>query len=210
MNPLTDSRKVMIYDTETTGLYRSKSWLLDPAQPRLVQTSVIILDPTDVSVSQSISLIVRPEGWDIPDHVAEIHGITTERAKAEGHSESLVLNILLSLWSGPYDNTSLCRVAHNAPFDKGVIACSIARLYGAESEILKRWLDADDFCTMEAGKEFQIGGTRRAPSLMKLYNHLFGKEFDRAHSANADTVATMQIFLEMRKRTLAEEEVEDS
>lgn len=209
MNPLTDSRKVAVYDTETTGFYRPKSWFLDPSQPRLVQTSVIILDPTDVSVSQSISLIVRPEGWDIPDHVAETHGITTERAKAEGHSESLVLNILLGLWSGPYDNTPLIRVAHNAPFDKGVIACSIARIYGAESEILKQWLDADDFCTMEAGKEFRIGGTRRAPSLMKLYTHLFGKEFDKAHSANADTIATMQIFLEMRKQALAHTDFED-
>lgn len=188
-----------IYDTETTGFYKAKSWLLEPSQPHLIQVSVLVTDPKTIHISQSISLIVRPEGWDIPDHVVKIHGITTEQAKDEGQPLKTVLEILLGLWAGPKSSSApLTRVAHNAPFDRGIIATAIARTFG-EEDLLAAWLDGSDYCTMEAAKSLKIGGTKRAPSLAKTYKHLFGTDFDKAHSANADAIACMKIWLALQK-----------
>lgn len=194
--------ELLVADTETTGFYKPKSWVLDPAQPHLVQLSALVVDIDVPRVMQSINLIVCPVGWDIPEHLTEnVHGISTEYATSVGLPEKQVLDAFLQLWSGPAEQPLTC-IFHNAPFDRGIIATSIARTYG-EGTLLKAWLDGSTFCTMEASKSLEIGGTRHAPSLVKTYKHLFGHELERAHSANADTVATLEIFLELRKRGLA-------
>ena len=76
----------LIFDTETTGLPQNyKAPLTDfDNWPRLVQIAWQLHEPNGKLVAAK-NLIVKPEGFTIPYNSAQIHGITTERALAEGH-----------------------------------------------------------------------------------------------------------------------------
>lgn len=74
---------VLIYDTETTGLPLFKEPSEDPRQPHLVELCGLLYDEASREIVDSYHTLIRPDGWTIPDEVAEIHGITTERALAD-------------------------------------------------------------------------------------------------------------------------------
>ena len=202
---------ILPYDTETTGLhygFKSKS-LTDPSHPHLVQVSALIVDTETKRVNQSINLVVRPDGWEIPEEAANVHGITTEYAEAWGSAEKSVLDIFLELWLGGLTQP-LERIAHNAAFDKNVITTTIARHYG-QCELLDAWTSGRDFCTMQAAKPIvnaqtkphaTTGKTRiKFPNLIETYEYFFGEKFDKAHTANADVVATMNIYFALMEET---------
>jgi DNA polymerase-3 subunit epsilon len=195
--------KDLIYDTETTGIhygFKSRS-PADPHHPHLVQVSALVLDRETDHVSQSLTFIVKPEGWDIPDEATAVHGITTEQALDEGLPEKLVLETLLELWSGG-ETLPLQRVSHNAPFDRNVIATAIARHYSLQDfnnyELFNSWMSGRDFCTMRESKSIvgarNVKGALKFPTLAETYQHFFGETFDKAHTANADCVAHMNIY----------------
>ena len=70
----------IFYDTETSGLPLFKEPSEDPRQPHIVQLAACLVDLDTGQTVSSMDVIVRPNGWTIPDNVAAIHGITTERA----------------------------------------------------------------------------------------------------------------------------------
>ena len=76
----------LIYDTETTGLPSNwKAPLTDSENwPRLVQLAWQLHDVNGKLLSRG-NKIVKPDGFTIPFTSSKIHGITTERAEAEGH-----------------------------------------------------------------------------------------------------------------------------
>lgn len=188
---------VIPYDTETTGFGNSKLPLNDPAQPRLVQISALRYDTEANRVGQSMSLVARPEGWEIPTPAAAVHGITTEFALANGMPEKGVLDTFLHIWD------CNLRVAHNASFDKHIIACAIARYYG-QGQLLERWLAGFCFCTMLSSKEAvdarTVNGRKKNPNLGEAYEFFTGKPLVNSHSANADTVAVLHIYQALMAR----------
>lgn len=189
---------VIPYDTETTNFGNTSLPLNDPSQPHLVQISALRFDTDSSRVGQSMSLIVRPEGWDIPEPAARVHGITTEVAAANGLPEKTVLDIFLHVWDGNL------RVAHNSAFDKHIIACAIARYHG-QGRLLEAWLAGPCFCTMLSSKELvdarTSNGRRKNPNLGEAYEFFTGKPLDHAHSANADCVATLHIYQALMARS---------
>jgi len=195
---------VIVYDTETTGLhwgFKSRS-ITDPSHPHLVQLSALVLDVEDQRVRQSMNLIVSPAGWSIPDETVRIHGITEDYAAQWGQDEKKVLDTFLELWAGGNQHP-LERVAHNAAFDKNIITTAIGRHYG-EGDLLDTWVAARDTCTMQTAKPIvqarNVKGAIKNPTLMETYKFFFNEEFDRVHTANADVVATMSIFLALQEQ----------
>ena len=79
------ARMILVYDTETTGLPRDWNAPLTDGEnwPRLVQLAWQLHSPDGKLVSRG-NRIVRPDGFTIPFNAAKVHGITTERAEAEG------------------------------------------------------------------------------------------------------------------------------
>jgi len=194
---------VLVYDTETTGIhwgFKNRS-VTDPSHPHLCQIAALVLDVEDKRVRQSMSMIVAPDGWGIPDKAVKIHGISSDYAAQWGLPEKQVLEAFLALWAGG-NQRPLERVAHNAKFDRDVIATAIARYYG-QGDLLDTWLAGTDTCTMLTSKPLvqarNVKGAIKNPNLMETYKHFFDEEFDRSHTANADTVATMQIFLALQE-----------
>ena len=73
---------ILFYDTKTTDLPLWREPSEHPDRPHIAQLAALLcLDGVEIA---SLNAIVRPDGWTIPDEVAAIHGITTERAREEG------------------------------------------------------------------------------------------------------------------------------
>jgi DNA polymerase-3 subunit epsilon len=96
-------------------------------------------------------------------------------------------------------------VAHNCPFDSKIMAAALWR--HAESidlpeeqahELVRAWQQKKQFCTMKATKPFvqarSANNRLKGPKLIEAYEHAFGRPLDRAHSANADTIAVLELY----------------
>lgn len=182
--------KILIYDTETTGLPVWGEPSEDECQPHLVQLAAVLTDIESGDDIQSINLIIKPEGWDIPEEVSKIHGITTEQAMDVGVSECIALEMLHCI-RGDWD-----RVAYNKSFDQRIIRIGMKRYRMDNSS--DSWNEKEDHhCAMKMARE-EIGG--KNPKLIDAYKIICGKELINAHSAMADTLATKEIYIKLMKK----------
>ena len=190
---------ILPLDTETTGLPRKDLELNHPSQPHLVAISALQVDVDSNYVTQSVSVRVQPDGWewDSEDRAFGVHQITMEQA-AKGIPERHALDLLLNLWDADAE-----LVAHNLAFDRQIIAIAIARYYPDNRQLLQAWLDAPGTCTMESSNEY-VGATntrghKKKPSLKEAYTWATGEELERHHSANADAVACLHIYMALQQ-----------
>ena len=186
----------LFFDTETTGVPRNykapssdtRNW------PRLVQLAWILADEEGNRIHEG-NLIVKPEGFVIPTYATKIHGITTQKALAEG----ILLKDAISMFKADLDLANFV-VGHNVDFDKKIVGAEMVR-QGMSDELGRK----KSYCTMLSTTNFcKIPGPYgyKYPKLQELYKKLFGKEFDNAHDAMSDIEATEQCFWELRKRKL--------
>lgn len=198
-NNMTDL--ILFYDTETTGLPLWHEPSDDPRQPHLVQLAAALVDTETRQTVQSMDVIIRPEGWEIPDDVAKIHGITTERAQAIGVPEDLALNMLLSLWES--GATPRLRAGHNESFDARIIRIACKRYH--DDEIADYWKSGPAECTARmAAPIVNLPPTERmlatgrnhakTPNLGECVQHFFGETLEDAHSAMVDVQACMRVY----------------
>lgn len=182
----------LIFDTETTGLplnYRAPSSDVEN-WPRLVQLSWVL---TDGKERQEYDFIIKPDTYEIPAQASNIHGITQERALAEGRDREFILNIFRC-----FVNVADVIVAHNIDFDKAIMGAEYFRIYG-DNRFEKRLATKELFCTMQKSTEMVgIKGTHAGqskwPKLIELYQHLFNESFDGAHNSLNDTRACERCF----------------
>lgn len=193
--------KILFYDTETTGLPLFKERSDDPRQPHIVQCAAALVDSETRAVLASMNLVAKPIGWTIPDEVAAIHGITTERAEAIGVNETTVLLALLGLWA-----QADVRVGHNESFDARIVRIAIKRLLG-DDELADRWKDGAAECTermattiMKMAPTARMNGGNKMPKLAEAVEFFLGRELVGAHSAEADCVACMDVYFAIRDR----------
>lgn len=180
----------LIFDTETTGLPQNyKAPLTDfDNWPRLVQIAWQLHEPNGKLVAAK-NLIVKPEGFTIPYNSAQIHGITTERALAEGHD----LKEVLAEFKEDIDRAT-SGVGHNVEFDYNIVGAEYLRAE-LKNELedltpLDTKLVATNFCAIPGGR----GGQFKWPTLTELHTKLFGVPFGDAHDAAYDVDATAKCF----------------
>jgi len=183
---------ILIFDSETCGmpLWREQSG--DPEQPHIVQLAAVLVDEETKEISQSIDLIVKPDGWIIPDDTIEVHGITNEMAHDVGIPEYVALGMFLSLWNGRK------QIAYNTTFDRRIIRIATKR-YSSES-MIDSWKEGEYECAMQASRKV-MGG--KVPKLEAAYKHFTGKEIQNAHTAMGDTLACMEIFFAVKEANQA-------
>ena len=186
----------LIYDTETTGLPSNwKAPLTDSENwPRLVQLAWQLHDVNGKLLSRG-NKIVKPDGFTIPFTSAKIHGITTERAEAEGH----LLSDVLAEFEKDLDKATYV-MGHNIEFDINIVGAELHRigqsfegLVGMGSIDSKQ--EGTDFCAIPGGR----GGRFKWPTLTELHTKLFGEGFGDAHDAAYDVDATAKIFFALCK-----------
>lgn len=207
MNP------ILFFDTETTGLPLFSEPSEHPDQPHIVQLAALLVDPESRETIASMDVIVRPDGWTIPDEVAAVHGITTERAEAVGIPEKLAVEMFMALW---YHRP---RVAHNEQFDARIIRIALMRFQNHVVEEWGKpmpdiWKESSAECTarlatpicalpptdrMKAAKRFH----HKTPNLGEAYRHFTGRELENAHSAMADVLACRDVYFAIKDREAA-------
>jgi len=183
---------ILFFDTETTGFVRKNIPHNDPNQARCCQLYGLLTTDTG-EVIDEMNVIIKPNGWFVPDRVAEIHGITTAIANERG----IPIKEALGKFALMVVQATLV-VAHNFDFDTQIM--EIESFNCPEFQ----WRPGESFCTMKASTPIcQIPSARggwKWPKLQEIHKHLFGCEFESAHDASADGRATMRVFFELKKR----------
>ena len=187
----------LFFDTETTGLPRNYSApttdLDNWGAARLVQLGYILEDDKQGVISKG-NLIVRPEGFVIPEAASNVHGITTERALKEGIGVKEAIYYFLGA-----ARCADCLVGHNVTFDTHVVGAEFVRIWNKDYIFGMKTFDtmksSVDFCAIEGAY-----GRYKWPKLMELYQKLFGREFEDAHNSMADISATAECFWALREK----------
>jgi len=190
----------IIFDTETVGL--PKSWNAPFSDlenwPRMVQIAWMIFDE-DQKLIKKISKIIKPENYTIPEEVAKIHRITTERAIREGEDLKGVLNE----FNEDLKNNSYL-IAHNISFDEAIVSAEFLR-----KDIKGNLEDIEKICTMKESKDYfkKRTGKSKWPKLTELYIELFGEIFEDAHDALVDVKACAKCYFEMINKEILQKKV---
>lgn len=191
---------LLYYDSETTGFVQPTLPPDHPTQPHLVQLGAILVNDAGDEI-QTASLIVRPEGYTIPEQAARVHGITTELALAIGLPFVTVLSVF-------YNMRAVAKevVAFNADFDDLVMAAQSAKLQRTPRA------GPTTFCCMRAaGPIMNLPPTTRMlvagldkykpPNLAEAHQFFCGEGFTGAHGALADARACMRVHQQIIKRS---------
>jgi len=184
------------FDTETIGLPNYSAPTATEKWPRVVQLAWALYD-NEGNRECLRSFIIYPTDFSIPMDSANIHGITTERAKAEGVS---LYNVLPQFNSDMERSTTV--IAHNLDFDLPSVHTEFLRCK-LETNLLQK----QTFCTMKAPEIItwckfpsKSGRGYKWPTLMELHLQLFEEEFTDSHNAGADVEACARCYFELRKR----------
>ena len=170
-------KDIFFFDTETTGIGKDA---------RIIQIAWIRKGITKAT-------LIKPEGlWEMHAKAFETHGITKEKAEAEGRT---LLGVMQEIKKA-IDESKLI-VGHNISFDIQMLGQEFARC-GLPAEFPKT------SCTMK-GSMYHVNlpgryGKPKWPTLQELHRHLFGDEFSDAHDAKSDIEATMRCYYELRCR----------
>lgn len=187
----------LIFDTETVGT--PKDYKTGPSAdnnwPKMVQLAWSLQrDGKELSRG---NFIIKPEGFEIPEEAANIHGITTERALKEGLPLRDVLRYFCCA-------LKLCDavVCHNTGFDLNVVGSEFLRLATINHLDGMKAIDTMRPLSEYVGLPNKWGSGYKWPSLQELHNKLFNRGFEDAHDANVDIEATARCFWELKKRKL--------
>ena len=192
----------LFFDTETTGLPDFKAPSEADHQPHIVQLAALLVDLDTRQTVQSMDVIVRPDGWTIPDEVAAVHGISTEHAAEVGIPERMAVQMFMELWSGRN------RVAHNQQFDARIVRIALMRHVDTQAaDIWKKGaaectaIMATPICQLPPTAKMVRAGFNRfkTPNLGEAYRHFTGKELQNAHSAMADVLACRDVYFAIKE-----------
>lgn len=184
----------LFYDSETTGLVLFKEPSEHPGQPHIVQLAATLVDMDTRKTIASMDVIVKPEGWTIPDEVTAIHGITTEHAMAVGIPEEMAVRMLLAMWRGR------TLIGHNEAFDRRIVRIALKRLVDGQASHpgyvppSETWKAADSHCTCQLARPHTRLEKNKLPKLGEAYQHFTGQPLENAHSAMADVQGCMAVY----------------
>lgn len=194
----------LFYDTETTGLPLFNEPSEDPRQPHIAQLGARLVDLDTRKVISTIDVIIRPDGWEIPDDVAKVHGITTERAHEVGVSELVAIHLLTELWSH-----AAVRIAHNETFDARIVRIALKRFSDEVLPDPDHWkagaaectaVMSTPICKLPPTAKMIAAGRRhpKTPNLGEAFRFFTGRELEGAHSALVDVDACMQVYFAIK------------
>lgn len=192
---------ILFYDTETTGLPPRNA--RPDQQPRLVQLGAIITDDVGNELA-AVDLLVRPEGFTIPEPASRVHGIVTDMALAAGIPVRTALGLFQKMWS-------LCEitVGHNVEYDQNIMLGEFHRA-NAEDFWTNMCLENEVRCTAllsepviklpPTERMIRFGyGPYKKPNLAEAHQYFLGEGFAGAHSALADVRACARVYWAMVK-----------
>jgi len=208
--------RILIFDTETTGLPQTKIISPDTLQlwPHIVQFSYIIYDTDIHSIVETVDYVVKlKENIIIPEDSTQIHGITNKMSSSVGVPIEEILTEFFY-----YLQTVDKLIGHNVAFDINVVKVELLRLiYYSDSKLLQKEIkaykynlhyitnftnisctlqDSIDLCKIPATSKY--GKTYfKYPKLSELHQKLFDSVPNNLHNSLNDIIVTLRCFIKM-------------
>ncbi len=196
--------KVLVFDTETTGLPEDKSASLRDTEkwPHILQLAFILYDTVKCKCVASHDYIIN-----IPDHVEiswqseEIHGITREISNKKG----IPIRLALEEFNDCLKHADIL-VAHNLSFDKKIVLSSCFR-ENIKPLFYYNGIPIVEYCTMKKTVDFPVvlaknskGETyNKFPKLAELHEYLFGVRPDGLHDAYIDILVCLRCYIKLEE-----------
>ena len=172
--------RLVAFDIETTGT--------DLEEARIV-TAAIAVCGGGVE-TETLALMADP-GVEIPDEAAAVHGVTTERAQAEGKPARDVVSAVVEALRA-YTAGGAPIVAFNARFDLTILDRE-ARRWELEPLVIRRVVDP---LVIDKHLHRYRRGSRKLDAQAIHY----GAELELAHDAAADAIAAARVAWCIGKR----------
>ena len=190
--------KVLVFDTETSGLPKERNPSIYDTDkwPHVMQVSYIIYNTETSEIDEKYDAYIKLNTWVRVDPVSEgIHGITREIMDTKG----VPIQEALVRVRDALGKVDIC-VGHNVSFDKRFMIVE-----GIRNSIRMNF--PADYCTMKNGKQickidFTFSNGEKGfkfPKLMELYEHLFPgiPAPQNLHNSFADTIITLKCYCKM-------------
>lgn len=211
--------RVLVFDTETTGLPQSKIISPDTLKmwPHIVQFSYVIYDTDlkDITVS-SDDIIKVDDNVIINAESINLHGITHDISQKKGKKLNKVLDVFCN-----YLKTTDVLIGHNVIFDIQMVKVELLRIIYAlsleehdnnnynnnyKNNLYSISNFTNTYCTMQNtielcsikktdkyGKEYN-----KYPKLSELHQTLFHTSPNHLHNSFNDILVTLRCFMKLK------------
>lgn len=207
--------RVLVFDTETTGLPQTKIINPDTLElwPHIVQISFIIYDTDKNDIVEANDFIINVKGKvDIPEESTNIHGITNKISHSKG---VLIEDVLNKLFNSLRSIDKI--VGHNVLFDINMLKIELLRIIYLNKNIsiedksktkhnlhyLTNYtniyctlLESIQLCNIKAvdryGKDYI-----KWPKLSELHHKLFDTIPNNLHNSFNDILVTLRCFIKI-------------
>lgn len=163
-----DASRMLAFDLETTSA--------NPKEARIVTSALVRIDGRDV---QKIEHLADP-GIEIPQEATNVHGITTEKARAEGRPHEEVLKDTVEAIKAAWED-GLTLIVYNAAFDLTVLR-SLTGDFTVTGPVY------DPYVIDRVSDKWRKGKR----TLGAVCEH-YGVELSNAHEATADALAAARV-----------------
>lgn len=191
---------VLIFDTETTGLFDFRKRADEDGQPRMAQIAVRLIrhkQPAEPHLLLSaLNHCIKPDGWEMPAELVEQlgHGLTTEYLTENG----VPVRSALEVYTEMHDKADLI-AGFSADYDLKILRGEFRRagmddLYG-QKPVFDIMRACAPICNVK-----NVKGGRKNPKLHEAVSIMLGRTLSGAHNAIVDCDATLDLFLELRRR----------
>jgi DNA polymerase III epsilon subunit-like protein len=189
-------RVLLFFDTETTGLpSRDRKVRADPLSwPRLVELGWVLMSHDGIILEEQ-TLLIKPEGFEIPQEATEIHGISNQEANEMGIPvHDAIVRFCVSARKADL------LVAHNLSYDSRILLTELIRM--GKRDLLP---SLEGTCTMRSSARFcgipgRFGKGFKWPSLPGLYHKLYDRTPESAHRALVDAKTCAACYFELIRR----------
>ncbi|PKQ25634.1 MAG: DNA polymerase III subunit epsilon [Actinobacteria bacterium HGW-Actinobacteria-4] len=179
------------FDTETTGV--------STATDRIVTAAVITRTGIGADAAVGVRTWLINPGVEIPERATEVHGITTEQARAEGAEPAVALEEIAGILADAL-RAGFPVVAFNAAYDISILEAELSR-HGLPS--LASRLDTDDIrpvvdpLVLDRHLDKWRKGKRKLIDMCATYGVVV--DGDNLHAADADVLATLDVVHAMAR-----------
>lgn len=203
---LKTAKRVLVYDTETTGLPKFQKPNNDPAQPHVTDICALLYS-MDGELIEAFEQLIMPNGWEVEAEAAALTGLTTEFLTINGGDEKEAIATF-----GHMHKKADLRVAHNIGFDDRIMRIAIKRYFGDAPA--DRFQAAPIYCTANASKPIvkcpptpkmlaskSFRNSFKTPNMQEALSFFYpGETIGQAHRARPDAEACAKVFFALMAR----------
>lgn len=192
----------LFLDTETTGMILWKEPSDHQDQPHIVNLAAKLVNLETREVLKSMDVLIKPDDWTSSAEALAVHGITDERATAEGIPEADAVRQFLDMAAELSVEEMV--IGHNVTFDQRIVRIAIKRHLDVANAVEGAiqpsdvWKAVPAFCTMWKSKPHTQLPRNKNPKLTEAYQHFMGKPMEGAHSAGGDVDGCIAVFWAIR------------